>query len=40
MLGLNKEFISEHYINDYKFKDFILKRKYKDELKRIIDKYL
>lgn len=40
MLGLNKEFISEHYINDYKFKDFILKRKYKDELKRIVDKYL
>lgn len=40
MLGLNKEFIKEHYINDYKFKDYILKRNYKKELKRIIDKYL
>lgn len=40
MLGLNKEFISEHYVNDYKFKDYLLKRKYKEELKRIIEKYL
>ena len=40
MLGLNKEFIKEHYINDYKFKDYIIKRNYKNELKKIVDKYL
>ena len=40
MLGLNKEFIKEHYIRDYKFKDYLLKRNYKTEIKRIIDKYL
>lgn len=40
MLGLNKEFIKEHYIRDYKFTDYLLKRNYKTEIKRIIDKYL
>jgi len=40
MLGLNKEFICDHYIKDYKFKDYILKRNYKEDLKRIVDKYL
>lgn len=40
MLGLNKEFIKEHYIRDYKFKDYLLKRNYKTEIKKIIDKYL
>ena len=36
-LGLNKEFIKEHYIRDYKFKDYLLKRNYKTEIKKIID---
>ena len=40
MLGINKEFIKEHYLKDYKFKDFIIKRNYKTEIERIINKYL
>ena len=40
MLGINKEFIKEHYIIDYKFKDYIIKRNYKTEIERIINKYL
>lgn len=40
MLGLNKEFIKEHYIRDYKFSDYLIKRSYEKELDRIIDKYL
>ena len=40
MLGINKEFIKEKYINDCKFDDYILKREYKKEIKRIIDNYL
>ena len=45
MIGINKEFIKEHYIKDYKFKDYkfkdyIIKRNYKTEIERIINKYL
>ena len=40
MLGINKEFIKEHYLKDYKFKDYIIKRNYKTEIERIINKYL
>ena len=40
MLGMNKEFIKEHYLKDYKFKDYIIKRNYRTEIKRIINKYL
>lgn len=40
MLGLNKEFIKEHYIENYKFDDYLIKRQYKKELERIISKYL
>ena len=40
MLGMNKEFIKEHYLKDYKFKDYIIKRNYKTEIERIINKYL
>lgn len=40
MLGLNKEFIKDHYIKDYKFSDYLIKRNYDKEINRIIDKYL
>ena len=40
MLGINKEFIKDKYIKDYKFDDYILKREYIKEIKRIVDKYL
>lgn len=40
MLGLNKEFVKDHYLKDYKFTDYLIKRNYKKELERIIDKYL
>ena len=40
MLGMNKECIKEHYIKDYKFKDYIIKRNYRTEIERIINKYL
>lgn len=40
MLGMNKEFIKEHYLKDYKFKDYIIKRNYRTEIERIINKYL
>ena len=40
MLGINKEFIKEHYLKDYKFKDYIIKRNYKTQIERIINKYL
>lgn len=40
LLGLNKEFIKEHYLTDYKFTDYLIKRNYKKEIERIIDKYL
>ena len=40
MLGINKEFIKDKYLNDYKFDDYILKRNYINEIKRIVDKYL
>lgn len=39
MLGRDKESIKEHYINDYSFTDYILKDKYKDEIKRIKGQY-
>lgn len=39
MLGKDKESIKEHYINDYSFTDYILKDKYKDEIKRIKGQY-
>lgn len=39
MLGSDKESIKEHYINDYSFTDYILKDKYKDEIKRIKGQY-
>lgn len=40
MLGINKKCIKEHYIKDYKFKDYIIKRNYRTEIERIINKYL
>ena len=40
MLGINKEFIKDKYIKDYKFDNYILKREYTKELKKIVDKYL
>ena len=40
MLGINKEFIKDKYIEDYNFDDYILKRNYTKEIKRIVDKYL
>ena len=40
MIGINKEFIKEQSIKDSKFKDYIIKRNYKTEIERIINKYL
>lgn len=40
MLGINKEFIKSHYLSDYKFDDYLLKRDYESELERIINRYL
>lgn len=36
MLGSDKESIKEHYLTDYPFYDYMLKRIYKDEIIRII----
>ena len=38
MLDPSKEFIKEHYLNDYKFYDYLLKRNYQSEIKRIKNK--
>lgn len=40
MLNKEKEMIKDHYLNDYPFKDYLLKDDYKEEFKRIINKYL
>lgn len=39
MLNKDKESIKEHYLNDYPFTDYLLKDNYKEEIKRIKDKY-
>lgn len=39
MLNKDKESIKEHYLNDYPFVDYLLKNNYKEEIKRIKDKY-
>ena len=35
----DKNSIKEHYIDDYSFVDYLLKDNYKDEIKRIKEKY-
>ncbi len=40
MLEKNKEFIKEDYLNDYTISDYLLKDKLKEELERIIKKYI
>lgn len=39
MLSKDKESIKKHYIDDYSFVDYLLKSNYKDEIKRLKDKY-
>ena len=39
MLSKDKNSIKEHYIDDYSFVDYLLKDNYKDEIKRIKEKY-
>lgn len=39
MLDKSKEFIKEHYLEDYPFDDYLLKSSLKDEIERIKDKY-
>ena len=36
LLGKDKESIKEHYLEDYPFKDYLLKSNYKSEIERII----
>lgn len=38
MLDSEKEFIKDNYLQDYSFSDYFLKRIYKEEVKRIIEK--
>lgn len=38
LLGKDKESIKEHYLEDYPFKDYLLKENYKTEITRIINK--
>lgn len=38
MLDKDKESIKEHYLDDYQFSDYLIKRIYKDEIIRIIKK--
>ena len=40
MLEQKKEFMKEKFLRDYPFTDYLLKSNYKDEIKRIKDKYL
>ena len=39
MLSKDKESIKKHYVDDYSFADYLLKNNYKDEIKRLKDKY-
>lgn len=39
MLDKSKESIKEHYVEDYSFVDYFLKENYKDEIKRVKEKY-
>lgn len=39
MLSKDKESIKKHYVDDYSFVDYLLKNNYKDEIKRLKDKY-
>ena len=39
MLSKDKESIKKHYVDDYSFVDYFLKSNYKDEIKRLKDKY-
>jgi signal transduction histidine kinase/CheY-like chemotaxis protein len=39
MLEKDKERIKEHYLQDYPFADYLLKEDYKEEIKRIKDKF-
>lgn len=38
LLGKDKESIKEHYLEDYPFKDYLLKSNYKNEIIRIKEK--
>lgn len=40
MLAKNKEFIKEEYLKDYEFTDYLLKNKLKEELEKVINKYI
>ena len=40
MLDKNKYRIKEHYLKDYSFNDYLLKDCYKEEIARIVSKYL
>jgi hypothetical protein len=39
MIDMNKENIKEHYIKDYSFVDYLVKDNYKEEIKRLKEKY-
>ena len=39
MLNKDKEFIKEHYLEDFAFDDYLLKSNYKNEIIRIKEKF-
>ena len=39
MLDKSKESIKNHYVDDYSFADYLLKDEYKEEIKRLKEKY-